>query len=259
MFAATLTTAVLLATVELAQPKKFRGETYFEQCFESVEDLQLDENPEHFSAAVADYYNAQPAVEVSVTGVNQEYSDSDLAGSLTFIRDLVSAIPPPRTALDCGAGVGRVAARALAPYFDTIDIIEPIEAFAIVAQNRLGARCGNVTIAPVQNVTFPKGKYDLVVVNWLLPHLSDVQAVKMLKRASDSLRPGGYIFVKDNVPPRMWYYLKSPVLGLHRSTRHLQHIFQLAGLGETRPSELHTGVWPQNFFKLRMFALQPGL
>ena len=242
----------------LTAPRRFRGETYLLQCFNSEEDFWLDmhDSSNNFSASVVNYYARQPAVEQSVTGdIDEEIADADVLGTSEFIRDLVSAIPPPRIALDCGAGVGRVAVRALAPYFDTIDMVEPIEAFAVVAQKRLGARCGNVTIAPVQNVTFSEGKYDLVVMNWLLLYLTHVQVVDVLKKARDSLRPGGYIFVKDNVPRRMWYYADEPTLGMHRTSRHLQHLFQLAGLVEARASQLQTS-WPDGLLKLRMFVLK---
>ena len=87
--------------------------------------------------------------------------------------------------------------------------------------------------------------------------LTDDEAIDVLKKAKASLAPGGSIFVKDNVPRRMWYFSDDPALALHRTTRHLQYLFELAGLVEKRESELQSG-WPDALLKLRMFLLQPS-
>jgi hypothetical protein len=109
----------------------------------------------------------------------------------------------------------------------------------------------------MQNVTLSENRYDLVVLNWVLSHLLDKEVVEILRKASRSLAPGGFIFVKDNVPRRLWYYSSTPTFGIHRTTPHLLHLFELAGLIEARQSQLQHK-WIEGLLSLRMFALKKG-
>ena len=105
--------------------------------------------------------------------------------------------------LDVGAGIGRVTAGFLSRICKTVDIVEPIAAFAsqVAAQNMAGSgTVGDVSVIGLQDWTPKPGiKYDVIWAQWCLGHLTDTQLVDFLKKGKGCLRKDGWIVVKENM------------------------------------------------------------
>jgi len=80
-----------------------------------------------------DYWAHQPATVNGVLGGFGQVSPVDVRDSTVFLREAASALLAEKaagkrtlTVLDCGAGVGRVSQELLLPFFDTVDLCEPV-------------------------------------------------------------------------------------------------------------------------------------
>ena len=112
-------------------------------------------------------------------------------------------IPMLARGLDVGAGIGRVTAGFLSRICKTIDIVEPIAAFAsqVTAQKMAGSgTVGDIFVTGLQDWTpKPSVKYDVIWAQWCLGHLTDAQLVEFLKKGKGCLRRDGWFVVKENL------------------------------------------------------------
>ena len=173
-----------------------------------------------------------PATVDGVLGGYGFISSIDVRTSTKFLKALRKKLPSfGRTrALDCGAGIGRVAKQLLLPLFDTVDLIEQSQrlissARAYIDDRKGGApasgeagmgQVGELFCCGMQDHLFPDsngsgteggggggggGHYDVVWLQWVIGHFTDTDFIAFLQRAKEGLRPHGMICVKDNVLP----------------------------------------------------------
>ncbi|CAH8431854.1 unnamed protein product [Heterobilharzia americana] len=106
-------------------------------------------------------------------------------------------------ALDCGAGIGRVTKQLLLPRFSIVDMVELTQAFLDQTEEYIGPtdfpRVGERFCMGLQEFTPPTGRYDLIWIQWVLGHLSDLALLAFLERCAYGLSPGGVIVIKENV------------------------------------------------------------
>lgn len=127
----------------------------------------------------------------------------DLQSSRNFLAKLgVGTKPGLRTvtsALEGGAGIGRITEGLLLDIAQEVDVVEPIAKFTAALEKKSGVRhVFNVGLEE----WLPKedDKYDLVWIQWCLGHLTDDQLVQFLERCKTVLVPGdGLIVVKENI------------------------------------------------------------
>ena len=105
-------------------------------------------------------------------------------------------------ALDCGAGIGRIAKHLLLPRFKQIDLIEPSkaqldQARVDFAMNKAVDKYYEVGL---QDFKFEK-TYDVIWVQWALCYLTDDDLVKFLENCRENLtsKENSLIFIKENV------------------------------------------------------------
>ena len=107
------------------------------------------------------------------------------------------------SAIDCGAGIGRILKEVLKPYFENVDLLEPSkvqidEARNFVPETREFYHCG------LQEFDF-QTQYDCVWIQWCLCYLTDTDLMEFLiKTRETGLKVGengksGLVFVKENV------------------------------------------------------------
>ena len=72
-----------------------------------------------------DYWDRQEATVKGVLGGYDEIHEAESKTSEKMIRDFLSKMPSNTSALDCGAGIGRVAKFVLKKIFTHVDLLEP--------------------------------------------------------------------------------------------------------------------------------------
>ncbi|KAM0512629.1 hypothetical protein ACHAPE_008654 [Trichoderma viride] len=187
---------------------------------------------------------------------------SDLQGSRTFLARLGIGAKQGRqklaTALEGGAGIGRVTEGLLIPLADEVDVIEPVAKFTAGLQGKEGVRHvynqGLQDWQPVDGLT-----YDLIWTQWCVGHLTDSQLVEYLKRCQVALNPGAMIVLKENLSTSGRDVFDELDSSVTREDDKFRRIFEEAGLQLVK-SELQRGFpeTPQmTLLPVKMYALKP--
>ncbi|KAM0483100.1 hypothetical protein ACHAPX_002545 [Trichoderma viride] len=187
---------------------------------------------------------------------------SDLQGSRTFLARLGIGAKQGRqklaTALEGGAGIGRVTEGLLIPLADEVDVIEPVAKFTAGLQGKEGVRHvynqGLQDWQPVDGLT-----YDLIWTQWCVGHLTDSQLVEYLKRCQVALNPGAMIVLKENLSTSGRDVFDELDSSVTREDDKFRQIFEEAGLQLVK-SELQRGFpeTPQmTLLPVKMYALKP--
>ncbi|MCJ1302867.1 Alpha N-terminal protein methyltransferase 1 [Hypocenomyce scalaris] len=208
------------------------------------------------------------SISPTVTGMLGGYpqiSRIDLRGSANFLGKLRRQSPTPNDGplsrgVDCGAGIGRVTAGFLSKVCDVVDVVEPIEKFAMEVRGAEMAgdgRVGHVYIAGLEEWTPGERRYNLIWNQWCLGHLTDVQLVEYLERSKAAVTEGGWIVVKENMSTNedgedIFDEVDSSVT---RTDRKFRALFGRVGLRIVK-TELQTG-FPKGLYPVRFYALQP--
>lgn len=100
--------------------------------------------------------------------------------------------------------------------------------------------------------------YDLLWIQWVVGHFTDVDFIKFLRRCQAALKEGGLVVIKDNVVPRGEgegaFKVDREDSSLTRSLGYFRSLFNLAGL-TVKHQELQEG-FPGEIFPVYMFALE---
>lgn len=156
-----------------------------------------------FYKKAASYWANVPATIDGVLGGFGHISDTDLNGSKAFLNQILSFDKPPDTklALDCGAGIGRIAKNLLIPHFEKVDLVEQDEKFVNTAKQLIGEdnkKLGTVYKIGLQQFK-PQKTYDVIWCQWVLGHLNDYDLIAFFERCSECLAENGVIVVKENI------------------------------------------------------------
>nr|CAD7445249.1 unnamed protein product [Timema bartmani] len=201
----------------------------------------------------AKYWSSIPATVDGMLGGLGYISNTDIQGSLKFLRELFKMRDPPgrRQALDCGAGIGRVSKNLLIQNFEKVDLVEQNLVFLEHAKNYIGPchKVGEFYNFGLQDFIPETAKYDVIWSQWVLGHLTDEHFIQ------NGLKPSGVIVVKENLSSEDVEI--DPVdSSVTRPHALLRHLFQQAGLNcfkEVKQSSL-----PSGLYEVRMFALRPS-
>ena len=135
-------------------------------------------------------------------------SEEDTNHSLKLLDELRANRPmwQVRTALDCGAGVGRVTKHVLLKRCESVCLLEPCEKWHKQSKRYLGKKrsmsCSFVhaKLEQLDDLQPSLSSYDLIWVQWTLQYLIDAHVVEALKKLKASLAPNGLMIVKENRP-----------------------------------------------------------
>ncbi|CAL8102895.1 unnamed protein product [Calicophoron daubneyi] len=167
----------------------------------STRKITPSEPPPTFYTKAKDYWCHVPATIDGMLGGYSSLNVPDIEDSNIFLDEF----GPSTTAyaIDCGAGIGRVTKQLLIPRFNLVDMVELTQSFLDQTEEYIGAEdmanVGERFCVGLQDFTPPRGRYDLVWIQWVLGHLADITLVSFLKRCARALSPGGVIVVKENV------------------------------------------------------------
>lgn len=230
--------------------------------------MSLIEGCSDVSSEKTFYENADKywkGISPTVNGMLGGYShicSVDIQESKKFLCPYLQG-PNPKVnrgrALDCGAGIGRISKLFLLHNFDSVDLLEQNEAFLERAKSYLGseqsARVGEFICCGIQDVTLKDDYYDVIWIQWVTGHLTDIHFVEFLKKCQRSIKSNGLIVIKENVSSETveWDEVDSSVT---RSYDDITNIFKKAGLRIVK--ETHQTNFPVEIYRVFMFALCPG-
>ncbi|KAG6007679.1 hypothetical protein E4U21_005639 [Claviceps maximensis] len=234
--------------------------------------------PTHESSSVSDaistqagidYWNNVNADEDGMLGGVPSWegfesiSRIDLQGSRTFLARLGIGSKRDRqrveSAVDAGAGIGRITKGLLLDVADQVDIIEPVSKFTDNLQGHAGI--GTIYNVGLQDWHPPPGaKYDIIWTQWCLGHLKDDDVVTYLQTCKLALRlESGVIVIKENLSTSGRDLFDETDSSVTREDSKFRALFDRAGLRLVRTDEQHglPEVPPVRLFPVRMYALKP--
>eukprot|EP00304_Pavlova_gyrans_P012487 CAMPEP_0206036048 /NCGR_PEP_ID=MMETSP1466-20131121/2513_1 /ASSEMBLY_ACC=CAM_ASM_001126 /TAXON_ID=44452 /ORGANISM="Pavlova gyrans, Strain CCMP608" /LENGTH=233 /DNA_ID=CAMNT_0053410485 /DNA_START=88 /DNA_END=789 /DNA_ORIENTATION=- len=209
------------------------------------------------------YWGAVDATLDGVLGGYAQVSSPDAESSLAFAGHLLQGKELGR-ALDCGAGIGRITRDVLIKLARKVDLVELVPKYVDQAKKDLAdhPRMGEFFTSSLQEFMPAEAHYDLVWIQWVIGHLTDEELVAFFIRCKKSLRPGGWIVVKDNncspTEPGIIdgrYLVDNDDHSVMRTNKVVKELFTAAGLQVQK--EVRQTRFPAELCTVRMYALQP--
>ena len=199
------------AAVALDAPPPISGSDDSGLAYGSLQALWAEQARRHeeYSAANTAWWDADGYGGASdeEAMIGDGGSGEDLEHSQRLL-DAVRAAHPQllmRSALDVGAGVGRVTKGVLLRRCEHVALLEPCERWLKQARRYLGnkraQRCTFVcrTLQDYSSAP-PAAAYDVVWVQWTLQYLVDAHVVAALRGLAASLTAHGVLLLKENRP-----------------------------------------------------------
>ena len=160
---------------------------------------------EQWYNGAVDYWNKQ---EASIEGVLGGFGcvhavDMDTSKNLlTIFKDKISGF---NSAIEMGAGIGRVSKDLLCKNFKEVDLLEPAK--VQIDQAKINVpEVKNFYEIGLENFEFER-KYDCIWLQWCLCYLTDDDLLKFMIKAKDNLEEvdgrKGIIYVKENIQPNI--------------------------------------------------------
>lgn len=179
-----------------------------------------DEQPPVWYSFANDYWQDETNCSLDDNGVLGGFAHIapvDIADSRSFVSAVLKTRKDWKAniAVDCGAGIGRVSKHLLLPLFQQVDLVEQSERllrnvpYYILGSGHgrgrerfktLYQRVGHLYCMGLQDFHPIPSRYDLIWLQWVSVHLTDVDYIHFLKRCRSALQhPHGWIGIKENV------------------------------------------------------------
>ncbi|KAG7388398.1 Alpha N-terminal protein methyltransferase 1B [Phytophthora pseudosyringae] len=217
-------------------------------------------------ASALEYWDDEakcPLTDDGVLGGFAHVSGVDIRESKRFLKHVRDAVRPEwgcHAAADCGAGIGRVSKLLLLPMFDRVDLVEQSPRLLRGVLQYMGedealrARVRDLYCMGLQDFDPAPASYDLIWMQWVLVHLTDLDLVRYLKRCKKALTANGFIVIKENIfQTAEPYDLDRQDSSITRSAVYYKSIFQQAGL--TLLAERRQRHFPEELYPVKMYAL----
>lgn len=218
------------------------------------------------------YWDKQEASYNGVLGGFGYVSSFDIADSREMLKKVfknhlkeAAAGQRKLTAVDCGAGVGRVTQELLLHYFDTVDLLEPSCHLLDKARKNIklavagrnypdGHEAGEFLSLGLQQFDPAPQRYDCIWVQWCLLYLTDADALALFERCKTGLKGDGLILVKENVC-KEGFVVDTDDNSLTRSDAYMGGLFEQAGLEVVAAAKQRN--FPKELFEVRQYVLRP--
>ena len=150
------------------------------------------------------YWDAQPATIDGVLGGYEAIHETESDTSIQMITQFKHLLPSMGSALDCGAGIGRITKRVLKPLFSQVDLVEPSSVQLNQAREYV-PEARNFYLKGLQEFDY-EHRYDAIWIQWVLCYLTDSDLAEFLEKTkqvgltkSEDGTKTGLLFVKENV------------------------------------------------------------
>lgn len=118
--------------------------------------------------------------------------------------------------------------------------------------------CAALPFIPAQEFHPPVDTYDLIWIQWVVGHFTDVDFIKMLKRFRQALKKDGIVVIKDNVVPLRdgegAFKVDSQDSSLTRSLGYFKSLFNQADMKIVLEHQQEG--FPGEIFPVYMIALE---
>jgi len=219
------------------------------------------------------YENAKSyweGVECNINGMLGGFahlSSADVADSRRFLRMIMGHLKIPKdSAVDCGAGIGRVSKYVLLPNFDQVDMVDVTQSFLDTSVSYVGptlnAKVRKRICSGLQDFTPEPDLYSVIWIQWVAGQLNDEDLVSFLRRCRASLKltdpssekpQGGVIVVKENMASSNDGDFDEQDNSWTRSYNMWIDIFKRADLRVIKEKKQTN--FPRDMYEVRMFAL----
>ncbi|CAE7448395.1 Mettl11b [Symbiodinium natans] len=185
-------------------------------------------------------------VSLEGTMIGDEASEEDVLHSQDFLRKALSlacfaseeGLTQPCSALDCGAGIGRVTKHVLLPAVcGNVTLVDQSLKWLQTAQKYLAHAKDRCHFVHCRLENFqPSAKFDIIWIQWTLQYLIDEDAVYLLQHVAAGLTQQGIIVLKENnlSQDSVSFHMDTPGkegrFDITRSPKHLSVLVELAGL-----------------------------
>lgn len=206
----------------------------------------------------ADYWKTVSADIEGMLGGYEKISPIDIEASNKFLKDLKKKkfwSSGSGRALDCGAGIGRVAKHLLLPVFDNVDLVEQNPEFLTQAKTYLQDqmdKVGELYPQGLQDFLPTEKLYDIIWFQWVVGHFTEEDFVACLQRFKTGLKEGGCIVIKDNVAGGEAVF-DADDSSVTRTHEQYRKIFKAAGLKIL--FKVSQSNFPRELYKVTMYAL----
>lgn len=234
------------------------GKKYKDVCDMWKSELSGEDGRRSWYARATSYWEAREANVNGVLGGYPETSGPDLRESRRFLELIKGAPCPPGfgSALDCGAGIGRVTAGLLLDLFGRVDLVEPNARLLKTARREISdARAGQFINASLQEFQPEQARYDVIWAQWVLLYLPDDDLAEFLERCRKALKHGGMVCVKENVVLDGEWLVDKEDNSIARTDAQYKAIFERSGF--VVQHELKQTCWPLDLIPVKMYALRP--
>mmetsp|Transcript_1172 Transcript_1172/g.3390 ORF Transcript_1172/g.3390 Transcript_1172/m.3390 type:complete len:238 (+) Transcript_1172:68-781(+) len=223
-------------------------------------EIQGPESRKKWYAKATEYWDAREADLNGILGGFPETDKPDVRDSERFFDALRQASPPLQfgTALDAGAGIGRLAESLLLPRFSHIDLVEPCERFLETARKRLAdPRAERFVCSSLQSFEPEAQRYDCIWNQGVLLYLPDDDLLKWLHGCRRALTSSGVVCVKENIVLEGNWLVDWEDNSVARTDAQYKEIFTRAGLRLIHEAKQTN--WPKGLLPVKMYALRPAL
>lgn len=222
-------------------------------------ELVDDDKRRQWYGKATDYWQAQEPTLAGIMGGYPETSGPDLRESKRFLQYIREGPNPPafHTALDCGAGIGRVTKNLLLDEFQVVDLVEPDPKFLETARKEIAnPRAERYIVSSLQDFSPEPGRYDVIWAQWVLLYLPDDDLIRFFERCIAGLKnEKGMIFVKENVILEGSWLVDKEDNSISRTDTQIKAIFRQSGLRLMH--EMKQTCWPPDLIPVKMYALRP--
>lgn len=217
--------------------------------------MDLANNQDQWYSKGHEYWNNVDASIDGVLGGFGHLDGPDIIDSRKFLKSLTNI--KFDSAIDCGAGIGRVAEHLLCPMFQHVDLVEQSSHFVETAKQKIKhPHMRNFYTVGLQSFFLPPitVKYDVIWIQWVMSQLTDNDFISFLQRCKHALTPGGYVVAKENTAKK-GFILDCDDSSVTRSDPLLQDLFTRSGYKIVEQATQTK--FPRELFAVRMYALQP--
>mmetsp|Transcript_46998 Transcript_46998/g.147238 ORF Transcript_46998/g.147238 Transcript_46998/m.147238 type:complete len:285 (-) Transcript_46998:52-906(-) len=178
----------------------------FYTCHEELLRVQNENREKWYEANREWWVTGYGGTTDSEAMVGDDDGEEDCIESLRFLDRMLEKHPGKtlETAIDAGAGVGRVTRAVLLRRCKRVMLIEGDSQWSKQSKMYLGKkramRC-EFKCARLDDLSpLPSNSADLVWIQWTLQYLTDQDVIKCLESLSKGLRRHGFLIVKENRP-----------------------------------------------------------
>ena len=162
-----------------------------------------------------------------------------------------------KRALDCGAGIGRIAKNVFETLgFEKIDLVEPIEAMMAQAKKDLNPETlGEMYVTSMQKMIGKlEHNYDVILIQWVAIYFTDDDFAAILAECKKHLNLNGIVFFKENMVKDNVFLVDKDDSSLTRCEKHYRAIFEAGGV--TVVKEGFQKEWPKDLYPVKYWCLQ---